>query len=104
LLDRDVDEIIVGINHTIEDFYYYQVPLKEGVKQFLKDMKQTGIKMVAATSSDRQVVERALKRLDVINFFQKIFTCTEIGIGKVRPDIYLMAAEYMGTSPKDTWV
>lgn len=60
--------------------------------------------MVAATSSDRQVVERALKRLNVMNYFDRIFTCTEIGAGKVKPDIYLAAAEYMGTLLKDTWV
>ncbi|MGI6778471.1 MAG: hypothetical protein ACOX7R_10800 [Acetivibrionales bacterium] len=36
------------------------------MEQFLKDMKQAGIKMVAATSSDRQVVERALERLNVM--------------------------------------
>lgn len=103
-LDMEVDTILTGINHTIEDFYYYRVPLKEGVEQFLKDMKQAGIKMVAATSSDRQIVERALQRLNVINYFDGIFTCTETGAGKVKPDIYLAAAEYMGTLPKDTWV
>jgi len=104
LLDMDVDAIIAGINHTIEDFYYYQVQLKEGVEQFLKDMKQTGIKIVGATSSDRQVVETALERLDVMGFFERLFTCTEIGAGKGKPDIYLSAAEYMKTLPKDTWV
>jgi HAD superfamily hydrolase (TIGR01509 family) len=103
-LDMDIDAILTGINHTIEDFYYYQVNLKEGVEQFLKDMKQAGIKMVAATSSDRQVVERALERLNVMGYFDRIFTCTEIGAGKVKPDIYLAAAEFMGTFPKDTWV
>lgn len=104
LLNMDVDAIIAGINKTIEDFYYYQVQLKEGVEQFLKDMKQTGIKMVAATSSDRQVVEKTLKRLNVMSYFERIFTCTEIGVGKVKPDIYFAAAEYMGTPLKDTWV
>ncbi|MBK5247015.1 MAG: HAD family phosphatase [Peptostreptococcaceae bacterium] len=104
LLDMDVDAIMAGINNTIEEFYYYQVQLKEGVEHCLKEMEQIGIKMVAATSSDRQVVERALKRLNVMNFFERIFTCTEIGVGKVKPDIYLAAAEYMGTPPKDTWV
>jgi len=103
-LDMDTNEIIAGINHTIEGFYYYQVQLKEGVEQFLKDMKQAGIKMVAATSSDRQVVERAMKRLNAMNYIDRIFTCTEIGAGKVKPDIYLAAAEYMGTLPRYTWV
>jgi len=104
LLNMDIDAIIAGINNTIKDFYFYQVQLKEGVEQFLKDMKQTGIKMVAATSSDRQIVETALERLDVMSSFEQIFTCTEIRAGKGKPDIYLSAAEYMRTLPKDTWV
>lgn len=103
-LDLNVDEIMAGINHTIEDFYYYQVQLKEGAGRFLKEMKQAGIKVTAATSSDRQVVERALERLDVIGYFNSIFTCTEIGAGKEKPDIYLAAAEHMGSLPKDIWV
>jgi HAD superfamily hydrolase (TIGR01509 family) len=103
-LDMDEDAIIKGINHTIEDFYSYQVQLKEGVEQFLKGMQQAGIKMVVVTSCDRQVFERALARLKVLSCFDRIFTSTETGSGKEKPDIYLAAAEYMGTPPKDTWV
>ncbi|MGI6123858.1 MAG: HAD family hydrolase [Acetivibrionales bacterium] len=100
----EVHEIIAGINHTIEDFYFYQVQLKEGVELFLKSMKQSGIKIVAATSCDRQVFEKALIRLKVIDYFDKIFTSTEIGTGKEKPDIYLAAAKHMGTLPEETWV
>lgn len=103
-LDMDEEAIIEGINRTIEDLYSYQVQLKEGVEQFLKGMCQAGIKMTVATSCDRQVFERALERLNVTHFFERIFTSTEIGAGKVKPDIYLAAAEHMGTQPKDTWV
>jgi len=103
-LDLDEDAIIAGINHAIEDFYYYQVPLKEGVKGFLEEMKQAGIKMVVATASDRHVVERALERLNVLSYFERIFTCTEIRAGKGKPDIYLAAAGYMGTFPEETLV
>ncbi|SHI66489.1 HAD family hydrolase [Lutispora thermophila] len=103
-LDMNEDEIVEAVNHTIMDFYSHQVKLKEGVKQFLKGMHQYGIKIVAATSCDRMVFETALDRLNVMSYFQKIFTSTEIGVGKVKPDIYLAAAEYMGILPKDIWV
>jgi len=87
-LDMDMNAIIAGINHTIADFYYYQVQLKEGVEPFLKGMQQAGIKMVAVTSCDRQVFEKALARLQVMNYFDRIYTCTEIGASKEKPDIY----------------
>lgn len=104
LSEWEVEAIIAGINRTIEDFYFAQVPLKDGAAEFLKAMKQAGIKMVAATSSDRRVVEGALKRLKIMDCFARIFTCTEIGAGKDQPDIYLAAAAFMGTRPEETWV
>lgn len=103
-LDLGVEEIVAGVVQTIEKFYYFDVQLKEGVKQFLEEMKQAGIKIVAATSSDRLLVERALKRLSVLGYFDRIFTCAEIGAGKEKPDIYLAAARFMGTMPGHTWV
>lgn len=102
--DIDIDVIMEGINRTVIDFYHYQARLKEGAEQFLKAMKAAGIKITAATSSDRQVVEGALERLNVIHYFSRIFTCTEVGAGKTEPDIFLEAAEYMGALPEDTWV
>lgn len=103
-LDMEEEDIIKGINQTIEDYYAYEVKLKEGVKDFLKDLQNFGIKIVAATSCDRQVFEPALERLQVIEYFHKIFTCTEVGVGKVKPDIYLLGAFYMGRKPRDIWV
>lgn len=103
-LDMDEDEIIKGINDTIRDFYAYEVRLKEGVEQFLKGLHQHGIKIVAATSCDREVFEKALVRLNVIGYFESFFTSTETGSGKTKPDIFIAAAGYMGTPPKETWV
>lgn len=103
-LDMTVDDIMEGINHTVTDFYSYQVQLKEGAARFLRALKQNGVKTTAATSSDRQVLERALERLNVLNCFDRMFTCTEVGAGKIKPDIFLAAAEHMGTFPGDTWV
>jgi len=103
-LDMNEDEIINGVNETIKDFYAHQVQLKEGVDQFLSGIRQHGIKIVAATSCDRPVFERALERLNVIRYFDRIFTSTEIGAGKVKPDIYIAAAEHMGTLQDETWV
>lgn len=102
--DQDADAIITGVNRIVRNFYFEQVCLKEGAGQFLKDLKQAGIKITAATTSDRELVEKALERLSVIDCFDRIFTCTEIGAGKSQPDIFLAAAEHMGTAPENTWV
>jgi HAD superfamily hydrolase (TIGR01509 family) len=103
-LQSDTEEIINGINHTIEDFYLNQVQLKPGVEQFLQEMKQSGIHMTIATSSDRCVIEKALERLKVLPLFERIFTCSEVGAGKNKPDIYIAARESMCSKTSATWV
>jgi len=103
-LERSTGEIMEGINRTIQEFYSCQVPLKDGAEEFLRGLKQAGFKITAATSSDRQVIESALERLGVMDCFERIFTCSEIGAGKTKPDIYFAAADYMQTLPQDTWV
>ncbi len=103
-LSFTIDEIIGEINGIIRDFYIYEVPLKPGVKQFLTDMKEYGIKMTLATASDREVVIKALERLGIHRLFDGIFTCGEVGTGKTKPDIYYEAAKFMGLAPKDIWV
>ncbi|MCQ4691348.1 hypothetical protein NE575_19095 [Clostridium sp. SL.3.18] len=37
-------------------------------------------------------------------YFQKIFTCSQVGAGKSRPDIYFAASRYLGTEPRETYV
>jgi HAD superfamily hydrolase (TIGR01509 family) len=103
-LDEGIDDIIKGVNRAVIYFYHEQVQLKEGVGEFLETMRQAGVKMTAATTSDRYIVESALRRLKVIGCFDRIFTSTEIGSGKSEPDIFLAAAEFMGTLPRETWV
>ena len=103
-LSLHTDAIIAGIHRTIVDFYRQEASLKPYVKPFLSQMAAHGIPLCIATSSDRPLVEAALKRLGILSYFAKIFTCTEFGKGKDQPGIFQHAAAYMNTSPSCTWV
>ena len=69
-----VEEIMGGINHTVEDFYFHTVQPKKGVIAFLEQMKKQGVRMCIATATDRYQVEAALKRCGMESFFFEIFT------------------------------
>ena len=103
-LKKTREEIIEDLTREVRDFYAEKVPLKEGVRQYLFELNEKKIPMVIATSGDRKNAESALKRLKVFNYFQAVFTCSEIGSGKNQPDIYLAAALQLDTEPSDTWV
>ncbi|MCR5633134.1 MAG: HAD family phosphatase [Eubacterium sp.] len=103
-IDESVPEILDDINNISKNFYYNEVEAKPGVKELLEDFSSRGIKMVAATSSPRGHVERALTRVGLLEFIDRIFTNGEVGVSKHEPDIYNLAAEHMGTAHSETLV
>ncbi len=100
-LSSALDEIIRGVLDTVRDYYFYEAPVKTGVKAFLAGMKERGIPMAAATASDRKHIEAAFKRLGIDGYFGKIFTCAEVGAGKRSPLIYERAAKYLNAKPAE---
>ena len=103
-LSESRNEIVEGICRLIESFYFYEVGLKPGVKELMENMKAKGIRMVAATSSPRIHVEKALARNGISDYLDKIFTNSEIGVSKHSADIYNLAAEYIGFKPEEILV
>ena len=103
-LQKSVQEIEGGINKTIQDFYQNEVQPKKGVMSFLERLRRENIPAAAATSSDRCLIEAAFDRLGLNKYFVHIFTCTEVGRGKDKPDIYLAAARRLGSDVSRTWV
>ena len=99
-----VEEIMDGVNRTVEDFYFHTVEPKPGVIAFLEELHRRNIKMCIATATDRYQVEAALQRCKMRHFFCEIFTCTEVGSGKDRPDIFRKAMEHLQTERNTTAV
>ena len=91
------EQIMSGINKTIEHFYINEVMPKPHVTEFLDEMKQKGIPMCIATASDRYQIEAALSRCGMSHYFDAIFTCSEVGYGKDEPVIFRKAMEYFNS-------
>ncbi len=103
-LPYPTEKILEDIFAIVDDFYFKKASLKDGVFEFLNLLKNYGIKMCIATASERYVVEAALKRCQIYNFFDRIFTCSEVGNSKTKPDIFFEAAEFLEEPPKDILV
>ena len=99
-----IEEIMDGINRTVEGFYFHTVQPKECIISLLEQMKAKEIKMCIATATDRYQVEAALKRCGMEHFFSEIFTCTDVGHGKDEPIIFQKAMDYLGTTRANTVV
>ena len=103
-LPQTAAEVQTGIETMLRDFYYNEVPAKAGAGGLLAVLSARGIKMAAATSSPRGHVTRALERLGLLGYFEKIFTTTDVGVSKHEPTIYLLAAQALDVAPAETVV
>lgn len=98
------DELIKGAVEIVDDFYRYEAQLKPHADQFLTQLHQAGVKMCIATATERSLVEAALKRCGILDYFSEIFTCSSVGTGKDEPAIYREALKFLGTDRSNTIV
>lgn len=93
-----------GIHDQVEYAYRNEIELKPGVMRILDWVRDSKIPATIATSTDRFLIEIGLERLGIENYFDGIYTATEVGKGKNHPDIFQIAMDKMGTKPEETWL
>ncbi len=98
-----IPEICARINSCVE-VGYRTVPPKPGVPEFLEYLRRGGVRMRIATATERYLVEGVLRRTGLLDFFDGIMTCGEVGHGKDYPDIFLRSMELLGTDMDNTAV
>ncbi|MBD5089953.1 MAG: HAD family phosphatase [Clostridiales bacterium] len=95
-----VDELMVIWNEMAHKKYQYEAPLKEGVLEFLKALKEKDIKVGIASSNSEFLVRTVLESHGVLEYFDSIHTANEVEKGKPAPDIYLLVAKDLQVNPE----
>mgnify|MGYP000122285351 FL=1 len=99
-----VEEAVEGMDAIIREFYKNDVKLKDGAGELLEFFKSRGIPMVIGTSTDRDCIEVGLERTGISAYFDRIYTSTEVGKSKEKPDLFIQAMEFMESAPDETIV
>ena len=103
-LPEPLEQIKADWNRMAWDKYANQVPLKEGVAEYLEYLRENKIKMGIATSNSRELVDLVTKALNVHSYFSSIRTSCEVEKGKPAPDIYLLVAKDLEVAPEECLV
>ena len=103
-LSVTVEEAVEGMDAIIREFYKNDVELKDGAGELLEYFKAREIPMVIGTSTDRDCIEVGLERTGISVYFDRIYTSTEVGKSKEKPDLFIQAMEFMESSPDETIV
>ena len=75
-----------------------------GVQNLIKSLKRAGIPLALASSSHTLVIDAIIDKLRFRRYFDVIVSGFELKNGKPAPDIFLYAADLLGTPHADTVV
>jgi len=100
-LDDTVNELLQEWNDLAMFAYGNTVQMKPFAKEYLAELRKCGAKLAIATSSMPKLYKPALLNHGIYDWFDVICNSDEVGCGKTRPDVFLLAAEKLGVEPKD---
>ena len=99
-LPDSVEQIKAAWNRMAWDKYMNEVPLKDGVGEYLDWCLSKNIRLGIATSNSRELVNSIARVHGLEHVFQCIMTSCDVGRGKPAPDIYLAVAGQLGIPPR----
>lgn len=98
-IEDPVEKIMADWNEMAWEKYEREVPLKPGVREFMRLCRERGIRMGIATSNSRELLETIEKTHGLTEYISCIMTGSEVPKGKPAPDIYLAVAGQLQAEP-----
>ena len=90
------EELLAELMKILEFYYFNIAEKKPGVEEFLQRMEKSGVKMCIITATNQYLIDSALERNGILKYFSKVFSTTDIGKHKDKPEIFDIAKEYLG--------
>lgn len=87
-----------------EHHYRHAVELKPYVREYLQQLAQDGVRIAAATASERSIMLETLERHGILKYFETVVCVAEVGRGKGFPDIYEEVARQLDLAAADCMV
>lgn len=100
-LNKSVEEI----GKTMYEYFYYEyahtIPAKENVIDTLKELKAQGHSLNVLTASPHLTLDACLKRLDMFDLFDNVWSCDDFNTSKSNPEIYTAVAKKLGVKVEE---
>ena len=103
-IEDSLEEIKAAWISMATEKYCNEVPLKDGVKEFLEYLKEQQIPSAICSSNSIELIKMVLKAHEIDNYFTKMITCCDVSASKPAPDVYLAAAKALNVSPENCLV
>lgn len=92
------DQLVSTMGSYLLDAYLYHIPAKSNVIPVLQELKRQGASLNVLTASPHITLDPCLKRLEMWDLFDNIWSCEDFQTTKADPKIYIRAAEKLQTT------
>ncbi len=96
-----IDEIVTKIDAFAYELYERDILEKATVRQTLITLKQHRHRLNILSSSSHKMLDVCLKRLEMADLFDNVWSTDDYGLKKSDVEIYLRAAERLGVAPEE---
>ena len=83
------------------DAYANRIPAKPNVISTLKVLKEKGYSLHVLTASPHVTLDLCLKRLNIFDIFDNVWSCDDFNTTKADPNIYLEVSKRLKTTIDD---
>ena len=96
-LEKFRDEVYELFKKSFEE----KLPVKMGVAELLEFLKDREVRIAIASSTSKSGVDRELTQAGLRKYFDAIICGDMVERSKPEPDIFLKAAEVLGSNPEE---
>ena len=98
-LPDTVDGLLREWSDMAAHAYGHTVQMKPHAKEYLFALRERGARLAIATSAIPELCDLALRAHGICDWFSVVCNSNEVGCGKSRPDVFLLAARKLGADP-----
>jgi len=97
---REPPEVInAEVVRRMLERYEMDLPVVPGAVEAVRRLAGAGYRLAVASSSNRELIDAVLRRLELTSVFDVTVSSEEVARGKPAPDVYLETARRLGVEP-----
>lgn len=100
-IEKTEEELIEAMKLNMFNDYFYTIQLKNNVEAVLKELKKENASLNILTASPHVTLDACLKRLNIYNIFDNVWSCDDFNTSKNNPEIYKLVAKKLNVNIKD---
>ena len=94
-LPMSKEQLMSIMKEYMLDAYVHTIPAKQNVPEVLKLLKARGASLNVLTASPHITLDACLKRLNLWELFDNVWSCDDFNTTKADPQIYVQAAKWL---------